>query len=379
VKRAAILLISVLVVISMVLVGCAPEAAPPPEEEEEAAPEEEEEEAPPAAPEEEVFEITWQDTDPPAQSQWYALQNLAERVRAASGGRLDITVFPEGGVVPRNECTPAVKDGVVDIATIPTSIDTGRLGPVTYLLTCSGLPAGPSTIECIAWLYKGGGLEMMNDIYSDWAYVIGASAGAAELFCHSNESLETAADFKGLKFRTFGMWAEVLGGYGAVVTMLPGSELYSGVERGVIDAFEYGPPSTNWAQGFHEICEYVGLPGIQSPGYTKPVLVNKEFFDGLPNDLQALLRHECMNLSLDSYCIVSYEDSLAMQKYADYGTKFFTVEEDFQADIATTTKALCEKYAAEDAAFAEAWDSQNEFFSVWRALTGIFPAYTLYD
>jgi len=363
----------------MVLVGCAPEAAPPPEEEEEAAPEEEEEEAPPAAPEEEVFEITWQDTDPPAQSQWYALQNLAERVRAASGGRLDITVFPEGGVVPRNECTPAVKDGVVDIATIPTSIDTGRLGPVTYLLTCSGLPAGPSTIECIAWLYKGGGLEMMNDIYSDWAYVIGASAGAAELFCHSNESLETAADFKGLKFRTFGMWAEVLGGYGAVVTMLPGSELYSGVERGVIDAFEYGPPSTNWAQGFHEICEYVGLPGIQSPGYTKPVLVNKEFFDGLPNDLQALLRHECMNLSLDSYCIVSYEDSLAMQKYADYGTKFFTVEEDFQADIATTTKALCEKYAAEDAAFAEAWDSQNEFFSVWRALTGIFPAYTLYD
>jgi len=238
-KKVVILLVSVLVVISMVLMGCAPEAAPPPEEEEEeAAPEEEEEEeAPPAAPEEEVFEITWQDTDPPAQSQWYALQNLADRVRAASGGRLDITVLPEGQVVPRNECTPAVKDGVVQIATIPTSIDTGRLGPVTYLMVCSGLPAGPSTIECIAWLYQGGGLELINDLYADWAYVIGASAGAAELFCHSNEPLETAADFKGLKFRTFGMWAEVLGGYGAVVTMLPGAELYSGVERGVIDAF----------------------------------------------------------------------------------------------------------------------------------------------
>jgi len=378
-KRVLTLLISVLVVASMVLVACAPEAAPPPEEEEEAPPEEEEEEAPPAAPEAEVFEVTWQDVDPPGQSQWYALQNLADRVREASGGRLDITVYSEGEVVPRNDATPAVKDGVVDIATIATAMDQGRIGPATYLLTSSGLPAGPSTIECIAWLYKGGGLDLLNEVYEDWCYVIGASAGAAELFCHSNEPLDTAAAFKGVKFRTMGMWAEVLGEYGASVTMIPGAELYSSVERGVIDAFEYGPPSTNWVQGFHEVCEYVGLPGIQSPGYTKPVLVNKEFFDGLPDDLQALLSHECMNLSLDSYCIVSYEDSLAMQKYADYGTKFFTVEEDFQADIAAKSKALCEKYAAEDALFGKVWDNQNEFFSVWRSLSGIFPAYTLYD
>jgi len=378
-KRIVMLVLTVAVIAGLVIVGCAPEAAPPPAEEEEAPPPEEEEEAPPAAPEEEVFKATWQDIDAPAQSQWYALQNLADRVRKASGGRLDITVHPEGEIVPRNECTPAVKDRVVEMATITSSMDEGRIGPATYLLTASGLPAGPSTLECIVWLYQGGGLEIFNEVYEDWCYVIGASAGAAELFCHSNEPLTTAKDFKGLKFRTMGMWAEVLGQYGASVTMLPGAELYAAVERGVIDAFEYGPPSTNWSQGFHEVCKYVGLPGIQSPGYAKPVLVNKEFFEELPDDLQELLTHECMLLSLDSYGIVQYADAEAMVKYEDYGTEFFYVEEDFQADIAAKSKALCEKYAAEDAMFAKVWESQNAFFSVWRSLSGIFPKYTIYD
>jgi len=375
-KKILTIVLSIAVVVTLLVIGCAPQGAPPAEE---GAPPEEEEEAPPAAPEEKVFKATWQDIDPPAQSQWFALENLADRVRAASGGRLDITVYPEGEVVPRNECTPAVKDGVVEIATIATSMDMGRIGPATYLLTSSGLPAGPSTIECIAWLYQGGGLDILNEVYKDWCYIIGASSGAAELFCHSNKALETAKDFKGLKFRTMGMWAEVLGQYGASVTMVPGAELYSSMERGVIDAFEFGPPSTNWSYGFHEIAEYIGLPGIQSPGYTKPVLVNKEFFDGLPDDLQALLTHECMLLSLDSYAIVQYADSEAMVKYEDYGTKIFYVDEDFQADIAKKSRALCEKYAAEDAMFAKVWESQKAFFKTWRALSGIVPKYTIYD
>ena len=383
-KRIVMILVTVAVIAGLVAVGCAPEAAPaPPEEEEEeeeaAPPEEEEEEAPPAAPEEKVFKAVWQDIDPAGQSQWFALEALVERVKEASGGRLEITIYPEGKVVPRNECTPAVKDGVVEIATIATSMDEGRIGPATYLLTSSGLPAGPSTIECIAWLYEGGGLDMLNEIYKDWCYIIGASSGAGELFCHSHKPLATAKDFKGLKFRTMGMWAEVLKQYGAAVTMVAGGELYSSAERGILDAFEFGPPSTNWAYGFHEIMEYIGLPGIQSPGYTKPVLINKKFFDGLPDDLQALLRHECMLLSLDSYAKVQFADSEAMVKYQDYGTAIFYVDDEFQADIAARSKALCEKYAAEDATFAKVWKSQNAFFKTWRALSGIVPKYTIYD
>jgi len=65
--------------------------------------------------------------------------------------------------------------------------------------------------------------------------------------------------------------------------------------------------------------------------------------------------------------------------YKDYGTKIFYVEDDFQKDIAKRTRELCVGYAAEDALFKQAWDSQNEFFTVWRALTGIVPKYTIFD
>ena len=163
------------------------------------------------------------------------------------------------------------------------------------------------------------------------------------------------------------------------MTTVAGGELYSSVERGVLDAFEYGPPSTNWVMGFHEICDYIGLPGIQSPGYTKPVLVNQDFFDDLPADLQAILEHEFMALALDSYNRVAYDDAKAMQMYEDYGTEIFYVDDDFQKDIAARTRELCIGYAAEDALFKQAWDSQNEFFTVWRSLTGIVPDYTIYD
>jgi len=380
VKRKLLLVaLSAGVILSLVLVGCAPEAAPPAEEEEEAPAALEEEEEAPAAPADEVYQAVWQDIDPAGQAQWFAIENTCARVEAASNGRLIITPHPEGEIVPRNDVTPAVADGVVDIITVNPAMDMGRIGPATYMLTASGLPAGPSTIECLAWLYQGGGIEQINAAYKDYAYCVGASAGAAELFCHSKKPLSNAAAFKGLKFRTMGMWAEVLGQYGTAVTTVAGGELYSSVERGVLDAFEFGPPSTNWVYGFHEICEYIGLPGIQSPGYTKPVLVNQEFFDELPADLQALLKHECMALSLDSYNLVAYDDSKAMQMYKDYGTKIFYVEDDFQKDIAKRTRELCVGYAAEDALFKQAWDSQNEFFTVWRALTGIVPKYTIFD
>ena len=72
--------------------------------------------------------------------------------------------------------------------TVNPAMDQGRIGPATYMLTASGLPAGPSTIECLAWLYQGGGIDIINDAYKDYAVCVGASAGAAELFCHSKKA-----------------------------------------------------------------------------------------------------------------------------------------------------------------------------------------------
>lgn len=379
-RKILMLVLSLAVVAGLVLAGCAPEAAAPPaEEEEEAAPEEEEEEAPPVAPEAEVIKWTWQDNSGPGTTQLIMLEELGKRVKAATGGMFDISVVAEGTIVPRAESTDAVKAGMLDVGTNCPSVDLGRLGPVVYICGSSGLPAGPSSMDGVAWAYKGNGLEIMSEVWKDWAYVIGVQPGAAELFCHSNEKLEKAADFKGLKFRTRGMWAEILGDYDVAVVMIAAGELYSGIERGVLDAFELGPPSFNWPYGFQEICKYVGLPGIQSPGYAKPVWVNKSSWDNLDAHLQDLLKDEIMATALDTYMAQEIEDGVAMQNYVDYGTEIVTVSQELQADIAQKSKALIEKFAAEDPQFAEVWEQRQAFHKEWTSLSGIVPDYTIFD
>ena len=376
-RKLLMLLVAVVAIVSLVIVGCAPEAAPPPEEE--APPPEEEEEAPPAAPEAEVFELAWQDISPPGSSMYIILERLADRVRAASGGRLDITVYPEGEIVPRHETSPGVKERVVDMATSASAMDLGRLGPIVHLMVEPGLPGGPSIDECVAWAYRGGGVETMNEVWKDWGYVLGIEPGSAELFCHSNKPLEKASDFKGIKFRTLGLWAEIVEEYGASVVMLPGGELYTSIERGVLDAFELGPPSYNWPHGFQEICDYIGIPGIQAPGFGCIILINKDSWNELPTDLQALLKDEILAMATDAILYHKLADAEAMDKYRDYGTKIFTVSDELQQDICAKSKAACEAFAAEDPQFREIWEQQLAIYSTWRGVAGIFPKYSIFD
>jgi len=228
-------------------------------------------------------------------------------------------------------------------------------------------------------MYQGNGLELMNKAYEDWGYIIGARPNAPELFCHSNKPLETAKDFKGLKFRTLGLWAEILKGYGVSVVMIPGGELYQAVQTGVLDAFELGPPSYNWPYGFQEILKYIGVPGIQSPGSLDNILMNKESWNSLPTDLQELLKHEIMGMGLWGKQELAEADAEAMDNFREYGTIIFTVSDELQQDMATKSRASLEGYAAEDPLFREVWEDQLTFFKMWRGLGGIEPKYCVFD
>jgi TRAP-type mannitol/chloroaromatic compound transport system substrate-binding protein len=373
--------ISILVLAALVWTsaGCAP--AEQAQEQVPSAPAEQEQEQQqaPSAPAEKVYTFTWQDNSGPGVTMLLTLEDMAARIKADSGGAIDIKVVPEGTIVPRAESTPAVKDGVLDIATNDTSMDLGKLGPIVYLTGPAGVPAGPSTLDIVGWIYKGGGMDLVADIYKDYGYVVGVQPGAPELFAHSNKPLSTKADFKGLKFRTAGMWSELLTSYGAAVVMINAGELYSSVERGVLDAFELGPPSFNWPYGFHEVCDYIGLPGIHSPGYAKPVLFNKAAWDSLPPILQDLFKSEVLGMCMDTYMALKVTDAEALANYAAYGTKTFYVDDAFQAEIAADSRALIAKLAQEDPAFAALWEQEQAFYKVWRGADTLVPKYTIFD
>jgi TRAP-type mannitol/chloroaromatic compound transport system substrate-binding protein len=304
----------------------------------------------------------------------------ANRIKSASGGRIEITVHPVGEIVPFMEIPEGVRDGAIEMGRSPSNYIQESLGPLTWLLTPGGLPANVSGRDCIAWVYVGGGLEIYNEIYKDLVgVVVGVAAWPAELFCHSTKILDEAADFKGIKFRTQGPWAEILKEYGASVVNIPPGELYQAVQTGVVDAFELGPPSYNWPLGFQEICKYIGVPGIQSPGSGEPIAMNTKVWNDLPGDLQDILRGETMAMNQYGYDQMLLGDAEALKNYRDYGTQIFTVKEEFQTDIANRSKAMMEKYAAADPKFRQIWEQQKDFYKKWRALGELIPKPCIFD
>ncbi|MBN1856432.1 MAG: hypothetical protein JW846_05695 [Dehalococcoidia bacterium] len=373
-----VFLVAVLTIVSLAAVGCTSTPAAP--DEGTAAPDEGDEVSTPAAPEGKTYNWTFLHEHPSGTPHFNYCVEVAKALEEATDGQMTMKVSAGGEIVPSYDIVEALKDGVAETGWGNGTSQVKLIGPAGYLLTPTGLPGGPNPIELLAWYYIGGGEELANNIWGDWAVSVGCIPGEAELFCHSNVKLESMADFKGVKFRTMGFWAEVLENNGASVVTLSGSELYESAQRGVIDAFEYCPPAQNWPMGFHEITKYVGVPGIHSPSWSTYVLVNHAAWDDLPADLQREVVDQWKVGVIDHFLADWYHDGEVMNMYEDYGTEIVTVSDEAQVDIAKAGLAICEKYAAEDATFATVWEHQKAFFKTMRIATqDIAPQISLFD
>jgi TRAP-type mannitol/chloroaromatic compound transport system substrate-binding protein len=207
-----------------------------------------------------------------------------------------------------------------------------------------------------------------------------ATPAPAELFCHSSKPLQSIDDLKGIKFRTMGLWAEILDQFGSSVITVPGGEIYQSMERGVIDAFEYCGPGLDWKMGFHEVAKYMGVPGIHSPLSSNLVLVNKDSWEKLPDDLKSLVKSEVMASSLKGYMTFAYGDTKGMHEYTKFGTTITPLSEETQKKIAKASKDLCDKYSANDPGFKKIYEHQRDFIKKWRAWSQVVqPNISLFD
>ena len=107
------------------------------------------------------------------------------------------------------------------------------------------------------------------------------------------KEVKTADDLKGLKMRIPGLGGRVLEKAGGTPVLVSGGEIYTNLERGVIDATEWIGPFHDYLMGFHEVAKYYYYPGWHEPGPALEMLINKEKFQALPSDLQEIIRTAC--------------------------------------------------------------------------------------
>ncbi|MCB5364350.1 TRAP transporter substrate-binding protein DctP [Pusillimonas sp. CC-YST705] len=285
---------------------------------------------------------------------------FAEKVKQMSGGRLQIKSLPSGSVVGGLQVFDAAEEGVIDAAYSAAFYWVGNQPVAPFF---AAVPAGLTAIEYLMWLYHGPGMALWKEAYAkyDFGYVGAAGINNTEIFAWSNKPLKSLADFKGLKFRTVGYWGEILTGLGASVVTLPGSEIYGALERGVIDAAEFANPESDWVSGMHEVARYAYVPGIHQPTSLMELLINKESWGALPDDLKAIVEEAAKASVLEGLGNALVKDADALKKMEAYGTKIERLSPEIMREIASLAHQLYEKKSAENPLFKKIYESQMEY------------------
>ena len=219
---------------------------------------------------------------------------IAERVEKMSAGRLKITVFGANEIVPALGVFDAVSLGNVEMGHGAAYYWKGKV-PIAQLFTT--VPFGLTAQEMNAWLYQGGGLELWEELYARYDLVPtpGGNTGV-QMAGWFNKELNSMDDLRGIKMRIPGLGGEVFQRAGGTAITLPGGEIYTSLQTGVIDATEWVGPYNDLAFGLHQVAKYYYYPGWQEPGPTLEMIINKQAFESLPKDLQEIVRISSLSL-----------------------------------------------------------------------------------
>jgi TRAP-type mannitol/chloroaromatic compound transport system substrate-binding protein len=212
---------------------------------------------------------------------------FAELVERMSKGRLKIKVFGAGQLVPAMEVFDAVSQGTAEMGHGAAYYWKGKV-PASVFFT--SVPFGLNAQEMNGWLHYGGGLELWREVYAPFNLVpfAGGNSGV-QMAGWFNREINSLDDLKGLKMRIPGLGGEVITRAGGESVTIPGGELYTALQTGVIDATEWVGPYNDMAFGFHQIAKYYYYPGWQETGSSLELVINKQAWESLPVDLQAMV------------------------------------------------------------------------------------------
>jgi len=296
--------------------------------------------------------------------------HFADSVRACSGGRLDIKVFPTGAIVPAMEVFDATSKGTLDAF---HSWPGYWKGKNEAFVAFASVPFGLDAEGYNIWYYERGGKEMANELYGRYGLIgfFAANVGQ-ELGLHSNKRATKMEDFKGMKIRTPGWYMDILNLLGASVTPLPGSEIYLALERGIIDACEFSCPAVNYPMGFHEITKYVIEPGAHQPSCQFDVVINKKKYEALPDDLKAIVEICARETDMWANAWMENLNTEAIKRIGEK-VEFVNMDDETLVEFAKVAYKYLSELMAKDPDVNKVLGSQREFkkaYAPWREMRG---------
>ena len=289
--------------------------------------------------------------------------NFAEKVKTLSNGRLLITPITSGAICPALKIPDAVREGVAEAGHTWTGYDMGR--DMTAVLF-AGIPGGLSDEQYLGWYYEGNGMKFLKEFRKAKMGVFSTVLGIGPTeIVHSHKPIHTLADYKGLKMRTAGVWAELLPEFGAVAVTLPASDVFQALEKKLVDAIEWADPGSNFPLGYHQVAKYVIVPGVHLPAWPWELIVNAQKWAQLPDDLKMIVEFTAKSITFDSWLKFINNSQQAMAKFQKSGNEIIVLDTGVLEAVHKAAAKYCEAEAAKNALFKKVYDDQKAFKKAW--------------
>ena len=303
-------------------------------------------------------------------------ERFATLVNEMSGGRLKIKVYAAGELVPALEVFDAVSRGTAEMGHGAPYYWKGKVPAAQFF--CA-LPFGPNAQEMNAWLHRGGGMQLWEEVYKPFG-VLPMACGATGVPTAGwfNKEINALEDLRGLKIRMPGLGGEVLTRLGATSVNLPGGEVFTALQTGAIDATDWVSPYNDLAFGLHKAARYYYYPGWQEPQAVLELLVNQEAFDELPADLQAILTEATRAASRDMLDDYTYHNALALDQLKQQGVELKRFPDDVLQAMRNEAEQVLGELAAQSELNGRIWASMKAFQAQAEAMHAISEK-ELYD
>ncbi|MFW5723591.1 MAG: TRAP transporter substrate-binding protein [Halochromatium sp.] len=296
---------------------------------------------------------------------------LAELIGRMSGGRIEVKVYGAGELVPAFEIFDAVSRGTAEMGHGAAYYWKGKSEAAQFF---ASVPFGLTAQEMNSWLYYGGGMELWQELYAGFGLVPAAAANTGvQMGGWFNKEINSVDDLKGLKMRIPGLGGEVLKRAGGTPVSLPGGEIFTSLQSGNIDATEWVGPYNDLAFGLHKAAKYYYYPGWHEPGTTLEAFVNKEVFDGLPDDLQAIVLNACKVANQDLLAEYTARNPAALRTLlTEYGVELRQYPDDVLLALRALSTEVVAEIAEKDAFSRKTFASYQKFLAnskEWSAVS----------
>jgi len=287
-------------------------------------------------------------------------QVFAERVAALTSGKFQITPRAAGELAPGLEVLNVVEQGAVQCGHTASYYYVGK-SPITAFGTA--LPFGLNAQQQNAWLYEGGGLKMLQELYASKFGVIQFPAGntGVQMGGWFRKEISKVSDLQGLKMRIPGLGGQVMGKLGVTVQTLPGGEIFQALQTGTIDAAEWVGPYDDEKLGLHKTTQFYYYPGWWEPGPTLEVQINLNEWNNLPAEYQEVVKTAAFEANMTMLARYDARNIDALQRLLAEGVKPTPYSEEILAAAEETSFALFDELAGQDADFKAVFDEWKKF------------------